>query len=205
MVCLGTPAGSSGKTTRYTRASMAAYYVLGIALVLFALGLFAIGQMREGFPPSVPGGRGLMATAGLVAVTTFVVLVASTEKEHPREHAKAEAAERAGEQPAPPKQEAPAAPKKGGAIAVSEKEYSVDLASGSTLKAGAVTFDVANKGKIQHDLAIEGGGAKEEKTPLIDPGKSAKLEADLKPGKYKLYCTVPGHEQLGMKTDVTVR
>jgi uncharacterized cupredoxin-like copper-binding protein len=28
---------------------------------------------------------------------------------------------------------------------------------------------------------------------------------DLPPGEYKFYCTVPGHEQSGMKVDVTVK
>ena len=42
------------------------------------------------------------------------------------------------------------------------------------------------------------------KTPLIDAGQSESLEVDLQPGKYMFYCTVPGHEQSGMKVDVTV-
>jgi uncharacterized cupredoxin-like copper-binding protein len=89
-------------------------------------------------------------------------------------------------------------------VAVTEKEYSVQLAGGPGLGAGKQTFAVTNTGKIQHDLAIEGAGVKETKTPLIDPGKKASLEVDLKPGRYKLYCTVPGHEQLGMKAEVMV-
>ena len=32
-----------------------------------------------------------------------------------------------------------------------------------------------------------------------------KLAVALKPGKYKFYCTVPGHEQAGMKVQVTVK
>ena len=30
------------------------------------------------------------------------------------------------------------------------------------------------------------------------------MAVTLKPGKYHLYCTVPGHEQAGMKVDITV-
>jgi uncharacterized cupredoxin-like copper-binding protein len=180
---------------------MAAYYVLGITLVLFALGLTAVGITREGFPPTRGAGRRLMALAAAIVVATLAVLVATTGREHPREEAKAEAAKKQAEagKPAPP-----AAEPGGGAVQVVEKEYALSLPGGTTLKAGKSTFQAANQGKIQHDLALEGGGAKEVKTPLIDPGKDAKLEVDLKPGKYKLYCTVPGHEQLGMKTVVTV-
>jgi hypothetical protein len=183
---------------------MAVYYVLGIALVVFALGLFAIGQLRDDFPPTVKGGRGIMAVAGVVTAATFAVLLANTEKEHPREHAKAEAAERAKEQPPEGAQGAPEGEQKAGPVAVEEDEYSIKLGGGTSLGAGRLNFDVVNEGKIPHDLAIEGGGV-EEKTALIDPGKKATLEADLKAGKYKLYCSVPGHEQQGMKIEVTVR
>jgi len=179
---------------------MAAYYVLGITFVLFAIAITALGVTRDGFPPTRSAGRALMAFAGVLAVVTFAILVTSTHREHPREDAKAEAAKKKAEQP-PPGGAKPSAP--GGTVAVSEKEYSIQLAGGSTLKAGKVTFDVKNDGKIQHDLAVEDG--QEQKTPLIDSGKSAQLSVDLKPGKYKLYCTVPGHEQLGMKQEVTAR
>ena len=54
---------------------------------------------------------------------------------------------------------------------MTEDEYSIKLAGGNTLEEGIVTFDVVNKGKIPHDLAIEGSGG-EDKTPLIDPGKT---------------------------------
>jgi uncharacterized cupredoxin-like copper-binding protein len=81
----------------------------------------------------------------------------------------------------------------------SETEFKIALGS-TELKAGKVTFDVKNDGKIPHDLAIKGG----EKTKLIQPGASAQLTVTLKPGKYHLYCTVPGHEQAGMKVDITV-
>jgi plastocyanin len=180
---------------------MAAYYVLGITFVVFAIVLTALGLTRENFPPTIRGGRSLMAFAGALALVTFVVLVASTKREHPREEAKEKAAEQKAEQQ-PPGEAAKPPAAGGSAIAVSEKEYSIELTGGTKLKPGKVTFDVKNDGKIQHDLAVEDG--EEKKTPLIDSGKSAKLSDDLKPGKYKLYCTVPGHEQLGMKLEVTV-
>jgi uncharacterized cupredoxin-like copper-binding protein len=179
---------------------MAAYYVLGITFVLFAVAITALGLTRDGFPPTRTGARALMAFAGVLAVVTFAVLVTHTHREHPREDAKAEAAKKKAEQQPPPGEAKPAA---GNTVAVSEKEYSIQLAGGTTLKAGKLTFDVKNDGKIQHDLAVADG--QQKKTPLIDSGKGAELSVDLKPGKYKLYCTVPGHEQLGMKQEVTAR
>jgi uncharacterized cupredoxin-like copper-binding protein len=84
-------------------------------------------------------------------------------------------------------------------VQVTETEFKIALA-GYKAKAGKFTFDVKNAGKIPHDLAIKGG----PKTELIPPGKSATLTATLKPGKYHLYCSVPGHEQAGMKVDITL-
>jgi uncharacterized cupredoxin-like copper-binding protein len=84
-------------------------------------------------------------------------------------------------------------------VQVTETEFRIALA-GYKAKAGTFTFDVKNAGKIPHDLSIKGG----PKTKLIQPGQSATLTATLKPGKYHLYCSVPGHEQAGMKVDITL-
>jgi uncharacterized cupredoxin-like copper-binding protein len=84
-------------------------------------------------------------------------------------------------------------------VQVTESEFKITL-SDDKLKAGVVTFDVKNDGKIPHDFAIKGG----EKTKLIQPGGTATLTATLKAGKVHFYCSVPGHEQAGMKVDVTV-
>jgi uncharacterized cupredoxin-like copper-binding protein len=107
--------------------------------------------------------------------------------------------------PAPKKKKAAKKAAPANAVAVTEKEFSIALAGGNDLKAGKYAFDVKNQGKIQHDLAIEGNGIKEKKTKLIDGGKAANLAVSLKPGKYTFYCSVPGHEQAGMKVQVTVK
>ena len=60
-----------------------------------------------------------------------------------------------------------------------------------------------NDGKIEHDLVIEGNGV-DEKTPTIEPGKTATLKVDLKPGTYDVYCSIPGHKQAGMDVKLTV-
>jgi uncharacterized cupredoxin-like copper-binding protein len=180
---------------------MAVYFVLGSILVAWGLGLAIFGLVRSDFPPGGRAGRGLVAITVVIVAGTLVALIATTEKEHPREEAAAKAAEKkaeAGKQ-APTPAGGPAK-----TVNVSEKEFSIALAGGNSLKTGTYKFAVDNTGKIQHDLAIEGNGIKETKTPLIDAGQSKSLQVDLKPGKYTFFCTVPGHEQLGMKVAVTV-
>jgi uncharacterized cupredoxin-like copper-binding protein len=185
---------------------MTAYYVLGITMVVGALVLSAIGLTREGFPPSRGVARAIIGGTLLLVLVGAAVLVVVTDKEHPKQEAaeKAElAAEKStGENPegAVQGQGARGSTK----VRAVEKEFSIKLESGDSLKPSKYDFRVVNQGKIDHDLAIEGGGT-EEKTALIGPGKEASLEADLKPGKYRFYCTVPGHAQSGMDVDVTVK
>jgi uncharacterized cupredoxin-like copper-binding protein len=85
------------------------------------------------------------------------------------------------------------------AVEVVESEFKI--VASKDFKAGEITFDVRNDGKIPHDLAIKGTP---KKTKLIPPGGSAELTVTLKAGTYELYCTVPGHEQAGMKLNITV-
>lgn len=87
-------------------------------------------------------------------------------------------------------------------VPVSEIEFKITLPK-TTLAAGSYSFEVANDGKIEHDLVIQGNGVN-AKTPTIDPGKSATLNVDLKPGTYDVYCSIPGHKQAGMDLKLTV-
>ena len=180
---------------------MTAYYVLGIAMVVLAVVLSAVGLTREGFPPSQRVARAIIGGTALLVLVGAVVLISTTEKEHPR----AEAAEKAAEEAGEPGPEGAVQGEGGGkTVRAIEKEFSIKLDDGDTLKPGKYRFQVINDGKIEHDLAIDGGGV-EEKTALIGPGEEAALEADLKPAKYRFWCTVPGHAQSGMDNDVTVR
>jgi uncharacterized cupredoxin-like copper-binding protein len=71
--------------------------------------------------------------------------------------------------------------------------------SKKSVRHGAVTFSLVNKGKAPHDLAIAG-----KKSKLIQPGKRGKLVVTLKAGKLAYKCTVAGHAALGMKGKLTV-
>ena len=71
----------------------------------------------------------------------------------------------------------------------------------ASVKKGAVTFKVANKGNLAHDFKIAG-----KKTKQLGKGKSATLSVTFKKaGKFAFLCTVPGHAAGGMKGVLTVK
>ena len=76
--------------------------------------------------------------------------------------------------------------------------------SSLTAKAGKVEITFTNASPVPHDVAIKGNGANAGPTEQISGGGTADLTATLKPGTYEFYCTVPGHEQAGMKGTLTV-
>ena len=87
-------------------------------------------------------------------------------------------------------------------VAVVEIEYKIDLPK-TTFAPGSYSFEVANHGKIPHNLVVAGPGGT-ERTQDISAGQSATLTVELKPGSYDFYCSIPGHKQQGMDQKVTV-
>jgi iron uptake system component EfeO len=84
-------------------------------------------------------------------------------------------------------------------VTVTATEFKFKLSAASAPH-GTVVFTLVNKGKLPHDFKIAG-----KKTPLLKPGKSAKLTVTLKAGKYKYICTVAGHAAAGMKGTFTAK
>jgi plastocyanin len=87
----------------------------------------------------------------------------------------------------------------GTAVTVTATEFHFKLSKAS-VPHGSVTFTLVNKGHVGHDFKIGG-----KKTPVISPGKSAKVTVTLKAGKAAYLCTVPGHSAAGMKGSLTVK
>ena len=86
-------------------------------------------------------------------------------------------------------------------VQVKGGEFFFKLSTKSIAKPGTVTFVFKNIGHVSHDFKING-----KKTPLIQPGKTARLVvAFKKKGKFSYLCTVPGHAAAGMKGVFTVR
>jgi uncharacterized cupredoxin-like copper-binding protein len=160
--------------------------VVGACFVVFALGSSFLAPRRW---PDFPGKNGLpvfvIASLVLFAAMLAAVGIFGAESEP------AKGAEAAGATKA---------------VQVQEKEYKIILPSSlSSVAAGKVTFDVKNVGKIGHDLSISGPKVTgPKKTPLINAGGTATLVVTLGKGTYTLYCSVPGHRQLGMQTTLKV-
>jgi uncharacterized cupredoxin-like copper-binding protein len=97
--------------------------------------------------------------------------------------------------------------------------------SPATVTAGKVTFDVTNLSKdMVHEMIVAPLGKTPKPLPYksedetVDedaigslgeveernPSESGTLTLDLKPGKYVLFCNVPGHYTAGMWTMLTV-
>jgi uncharacterized cupredoxin-like copper-binding protein len=84
--------------------------------------------------------------------------------------------------------------------------------STKSLKTGAVTFKVVNKGALAHTFKVcsssKGGTANScagKVTATINAGKSATLKVTFsKKGTYEYLCTEPGHAAGGMKGDLKV-
>jgi uncharacterized cupredoxin-like copper-binding protein len=74
----------------------------------------------------------------------------------------------------------------------------------TTLAAGSYTFKATNSGSIPHAFQIDGPGVEDKGTGTIQPGDEGTVTVTLQKGTYTFYCPVPGHEDKGMKQEVTV-
>lgn len=74
------------------------------------------------------------------------------------------------------------------------------------LSSGASTVCVKNNGKSPHDYVVRDADKKRlGGTSMLDPGESEQLKITLQAGSYTSYCSVAGHEALGMVGTVTVK
>jgi hypothetical protein len=72
------------------------------------------------------------------------------------------------------------------------------------LAAGRIDFVTTNVGEDDHNLSVRGGGREYGRLDLA-PGESDTLTLDLAAGSYTLYCSLTGHEDAGMRANISVR
>jgi plastocyanin len=192
------------------------FYVFGIALVCAALILTTVGIRFERFPGSRVLLAGVaVAVAGLVGATAvFAVRNAFDEQRH----RDAELAQET-EQAQPPAQQAPAGGAQqgggggaqpaikgpGGTLKLAAEAAAIAFDTKQlTSKPGKVTIDFDNPAPISHDVVIAQGDKVLAKSALI-MGSQTSVSAELAPGSYTFYCSVPGHREAGMEGTLTVK
>jgi plastocyanin len=65
-------------------------------------------------------------------------------------------------------------------------------------KAGTITIAMSNPSVMPHNVAVKGKGIKTVKGKVVFKGGISKVTVTLKPGTYRFFCSVPGHEAAGM-------
>lgn len=103
---------------------------------------------------------------------------------------------------APAASSSPATAPAGGAT-IDGAEFKFTPSTDTVAKGTKITFK--NTGHVAHDLKLAQGAKVLAGTKLIEPGQSASFTVNLPPGTYKMFCSVPGHEQAGMKGTITVK
>ena len=194
---------------------------LGLALVAGVFIVFSLASalLVPRYRPGFPGRRGLpffvvVSAVFFVAMLGAVEVLAREGEEGPERETPAREASPGAvtssedeNEPTTTEQNAPATTSPGpGAktIAVSGTEFDFGL-SNANLSAGNYVFELKNTGKVPHNLVVSGPEVDNASTPVIGPGETARLRVALVSGTYKFYCSVPGHEDGGMKGDLTVK
>jgi plastocyanin len=189
------------------------FYVFGIALVLSALALSALGLRSERFPPSRVVLAGVVAyfVALVGATSTFAVLNARDEQsKRDAEQAEAAATPQAGGEQTTTTTgtttTTQAAQGGGETVKVSSPADGslVFEPSKLTAKAGSVTIEYDNPSPVDHSIAIEGGGETLDESEIAADA-TLTASADLEPGRFAYFCTVPGHREAGMVGTLTVK
>jgi plastocyanin len=78
----------------------------------------------------------------------------------------------------------------------------VYLDAPSTVPEGEVTVELVNEGSVPHDVVIEELG--DQVVAHADGGQTVTGQAEVEPGTYTYYCSIPGHRQAGMEGAFTV-
>ena len=183
------------------------FFVLGIILVLAAVALAFVGiRGADSFPP----GRGVLVGVivlfvALVGTTMAFAIVKSKDEQNKRNDELAKE-----EEQAQPANSGGAQPAQGAGAETLDVSSPADGGlvfdpNGLTAKPGNVTITYDNPSPVAHSIAVAtaNGNVLGQVQPFTDGKQSVDL-ANLAPGKYVFYCTVPGHREAGMQGDLTV-
>jgi uncharacterized cupredoxin-like copper-binding protein len=105
----------------------------------------------------------------------------------------------------------PYVPASGNVVSLRLDEYRV-LPQRVTVPAGRIEIRARDTGRLTHNVAVvqfdRPLGEDEEKqyarTPTAHPGEVVRTAVTLKPGKYRLVCTIANHDNLGQYGELKV-
>jgi len=168
-----------------------AFHVIGGLFALWAVILAVVGVTRENFPRTGRQAVAVGAVSVLLAVSAIgsAIITGALEEEEDEEAGQSAAEGRGGSTlrlSADP----------GGELRFDRRAMEAH--------AGQVTVVMDNPSSLQHNISIEGRGLDQEGETVGEGGRST-VRADLRPGRYDFYCSVPGHRQGGMEGTLTVR
>ncbi len=90
------------------------------------------------------------------------------------------------------------------ALAVSVSDFMIDP-SDLEVTGPTVTIDVTNDGPTPHNLSVRNAdGEVVMATADLSRDGMETITADLEPGEYVIFCSLAGHESLGMSGTLTV-
>jgi plastocyanin len=200
------------------------FYICGGVLAVSAVVVTAFGLKSEKFP-----GRALPLVVVwfavfVVSATTFAVRYSAEEKEDreaklalANEEIEAKEGEGGGTEEAGAEkgtqEEEPVGEvegSKGGGGAETTLQLSAEATALAfdktelTAKPGKVTIDFDNPAPLEHNVVIEEDGKELAGfEPIVE--SEEELTAELKPGTYTFFCSVPGHREAGMEGTLTVK
>ncbi|MGN6257752.1 MAG: plastocyanin/azurin family copper-binding protein [Solirubrobacterales bacterium] len=199
------------------------FYICGIVLAVSAVTVSFVGLKLKDFPGKFLPVIILWFAVFVVGATTFATRYSGEEHEaKAAEYAKYFEEQEKGQASAPSEEEAEgtegaeeeASPEeKKGAEGGSGAETTLQLEASETAlefdttklsaKAGKVTIDFKNPSAIPHNVVIEQNGKELSGFEPVAEGEESET-AELKPGTYTFFCSVPGHRQAGMEGTLTV-
>jgi plastocyanin len=206
------------------------FYICGIVLAVSAITVSVVGLKIKGFPGKALPLIVLWFVVFVGGATSFAVLHAQDEQQAkaaeleqagkeiekgessgPFEEEGAQGGE-AGSEESEPTEESEAGSKGTGEAAGGETALQLEASESAlaydttelSAEAGKVTIEFKNPSPIPHNVVIEENG---KELPSFEPlaeGEDS-VTAELKPGTYTFFCSVPGHREAGMEGTRTVK
>ena len=98
-----------------------------------------------------------------------------------------------------------ATPSPAARVQAAADEFSLAL-SRDSIRSGSAIVELVNYGEDDHDLALRriAPGARTYRIGVVRPGRTGELSRSLRPGRYRLWCTLADHRARGMVATLLV-